>query len=56
MRTISGGEAHRCAPNGFSALHVARISCLSVSGSRPIASRPPAAGAEVNPAAVSFSR
>jgi hypothetical protein len=56
MRTISDGGAHRCAPKGFSGVHVARISGFSVRGRRPIASSPPAASADPKPAAASFSR
>jgi hypothetical protein len=56
MRTISDRAADRCAPNGFAGEHVARISRLSVSGSRAMSESPPAASAEANPAAASFSR
>ena len=47
---------HRCAPIGFSGVHVSRISRFSVSGSCAISARPPAAAAEATPAAASFSR
>jgi hypothetical protein len=56
MRTISDLAAHRCVPIGFSGVHVALISVLSVSGRLEISASPPAARADSNPAAASFSR
>ena len=43
MRTSCSRGTARCAPIGFSAVQLARLSCFSVKGSAAIAESPPAA-------------